>query len=178
MELGSDYLAESGGGSGSGSGLSSAEPSLNGLKFGKKIYFEDVGTAGAPFPGSGSSSGSGSGSGRKVRGGGGGMVTSGQQPPRCQVEGCKVDLSDAKAYYSRHKVCGMHSKSPVVTVAGLEQRFCQQCSRSAHAFAFFFSFFLLFLISDLKLANLVGLIFWYFLINSWWVVCYISELVD
>lgn len=54
MELGSDYLAESGGGSGSGSGsgLSSAEPSLNGLKFGKKIYFEDVGTAGAPFPGS------------------------------------------------------------------------------------------------------------------------------
>ncbi|KAJ0965082.1 hypothetical protein J5N97_026220 [Dioscorea zingiberensis] len=52
-----------------------------------------------------------------------------QEPPRCQVEGCKVDLSDAKAYYSRHKVCGMHSKSPMVIVAGLEQRFCQQCSR-------------------------------------------------
>ncbi|KAF2307792.1 hypothetical protein GH714_031803 [Hevea brasiliensis] len=59
---------------------------------------------------------------RKVHGGQ-------QQPPRCQVEGCKVDLSDAKAYYSRHKVCGMHSKSPKVIVAGLEQRFCQQCSR-------------------------------------------------
>lgn len=137
MELGSDYLAESGGGS--GSGLSSTEPSLNGLKFGKKIYFEDVAAAGASFRGSGSSSGAGSGSGRKVRGGGV-MVTNGQQPPRCQVEGCKVDLSDAKAYYSRHKVCGMHSKSPVVTVAGLEQRFCQQCSRLAHAFAFFFFF--------------------------------------
>lgn len=53
-----------------------------------------------------------------------------QEPPRCQVEGCKLDLSDAKAYYSRHKVCGMHSKSPMVIVAGLEQRFCQQCSRS------------------------------------------------
>ncbi|PKI54194.1 hypothetical protein CRG98_025427 [Punica granatum] len=53
----------------------------------------------------------------------------GGQPPRCQVEGCKVDLSDAKAYYSRHKVCGMHSKSPKVIVGGIEQRFCQQCSR-------------------------------------------------
>ncbi|KAG6397266.1 hypothetical protein SASPL_143432 [Salvia splendens] len=51
------------------------------------------------------------------------------QPPRCQVEGCLVDLSDSKAYYCRHKVCGMHSKSPMVIVAGLEQRFCQQCSR-------------------------------------------------
>ncbi|ONK54852.1 uncharacterized protein A4U43_UnF10520 [Asparagus officinalis] len=52
-----------------------------------------------------------------------------KQPPRCQVEGCSVDLSGAKAYYGRHKVCGMHSKSPMVLVAGLEQRFCQQCSR-------------------------------------------------
>ncbi|EEF30045.1 LIGULELESS1 protein, putative [Ricinus communis] len=82
--------------------------------------------SGAPVksssPGSSSSS-SGSGApARKVHGGQ-------QQPPRCQVEGCKVDLSDAKAYYSRHKVCGMHSKSPKVIVAGLEQRFCQQCSR-------------------------------------------------
>ncbi|GFY93617.1 squamosa promoter binding protein-like 15 [Actinidia rufa] len=53
----------------------------------------------------------------------------GGQPPRCQVEGCKVDLSDAKAYYSRHKVCDVHSKSPKVIVGGLEMRFCQQCSR-------------------------------------------------
>ncbi|KAL3637277.1 Squamosa promoter-binding-like protein [Castilleja foliolosa] len=52
------------------------------------------------------------------------------QGPRCQVEGCRVDLSDAKAYYSRHKVCVMHSKSPKEIVAGLEQRFCQQCSSS------------------------------------------------
>ncbi|KAI9077295.1 hypothetical protein K1719_040739 [Acacia pycnantha] len=58
-----------------------------------------------------------------------GGTVQGAQPPRCQVEGCKVDLSDAKAYYSRHKVCGFHSKSPKVIVAGLEQRFCQQCSR-------------------------------------------------
>nr|WMI30935.1 squamosa promter-binding-like protein 34 [Diospyros sp. 'deyangshi'] len=89
---------------GSSSSFSSSSPSdsssLNGLKFGQKIYFEDVGQG-----------------------------CQGGQPPRCQVEGCEVDLSDAKAYYSRHKVCGMHSKSPKVIVAGLEQRFCQQCSR-------------------------------------------------
>ncbi|KAJ6316724.1 hypothetical protein OIU78_019912 [Salix suchowensis] len=99
--------------------------SVNGLKFGKKIYFEDHGGVGAPAKrGTGSSSsGSGSGSSRKAQGG------QQQQPPRCQVEGCKVDLSDAKTYYSRHKVCSMHSKSPRVIVAGLVQRFCQQCSR-------------------------------------------------
>lgn len=99
----------------------------------KKIYFEDAGAGGLAKP-----SGAGSAPtdpGRPppapstAKKGRGGMVPGGQ-PPRCQVEGCKVDLSDAKAYYSRHKVCGMHSKSPKVIVAGLEQRFCQQCSRS------------------------------------------------
>ncbi|RWW55319.1 hypothetical protein BHE74_00038061 [Ensete ventricosum] len=60
-----------------------------------------------------------------------GVVQRGQPPPppRCQVEGCNVDLTGVKAYYCRHKVCGMHSKSPKVVVAGMEQRFCQQCSR-------------------------------------------------
>ncbi|CAA0837463.1 Squamosa promoter-binding-like protein 9 [Striga hermonthica] len=104
--------------------------SLNGLKFGKKIYFEGRmgsglkpksrdGTAAAaealPSPPAT----------KRLRGG----FVQGGQPPRCQVEGCKVDLSDVKAYYSRHKVCGMHSKTAKVIVAGLEQRFCQQCSR-------------------------------------------------
>ncbi|XWS43219.1 hypothetical protein CRYUN_Cryun16bG0083800 [Craigia yunnanensis] len=135
MEMGSGYLTESG-----GSSTNSSTESLNGLKFGKKIYFED-GAAVAPTAAAGTGGGgvtmgtpqksgpgssSSSGSGRKARVGG---VVQSAQPPRCQVEGCKVDLSDAKAYYSRHKVCGMHSKSPKVVVAGLEQRFCQQCSR-------------------------------------------------
>nr|AMR58257.1 squamosa promoter-binding-like protein 2 [Oncidium hybrid cultivar] len=94
--------------------------SLNGLKFGKKIYFEDVG-------GSGSSSKSISASTKKGKSV---AVVGGQQKaPRCQVEGCNLDLTGVKAYYCRHKVCGMHSKSPRVIVAGLEQRFCQQCSR-------------------------------------------------
>ncbi|ONK68366.1 uncharacterized protein A4U43_C05F10680 [Asparagus officinalis] len=129
-----------------GSGSSGASDSLNGLKFGKKIYFEDVGNGGNT---SGSSS-----KGLNVsmaapapahpppppppsQKKGKGVSSAGQQqsnqqqqqPPRCQVEGCLVDLTGAKAYYCRHKVCGMHSKSPKVVVAGIEQRFCQQCSR-------------------------------------------------
>ncbi|KAL2501673.1 Squamosa promoter-binding-like protein 9 [Forsythia ovata] len=126
MELGSASASSSSTSGGSGSG------SLNGLKFGKKIYFEDVGVGVQEKFGGGSPSLPPTADGlahqspaKKGRSG----VVQGGQPPRCQVEGCKVDLSDAKAYYSRHKVCGMHSKSPKVIVAGLEQRFCQQCSR-------------------------------------------------
>ncbi|XP_010554861.1 PREDICTED: squamosa promoter-binding-like protein 9 [Tarenaya hassleriana] len=109
---------ETGSGPGTESGGSPTESSLSsGLKFGQKIYFEASRVSGP---------GSSSGTGRRTRGGGSGQTG---QPPRCQVEGCSVDLSDVKAYYSRHKVCAIHSKSPIVTVAGLRQRFCQQCSR-------------------------------------------------
>ncbi|PON81038.1 SBP-box transcription factor [Trema orientale] len=124
MEMGSSSMTESGGSSSSSPPNSSTE-SLNGLKFGQKIYFEDVGLGAPSKSGAGSSSSSGATPPKKVRGS---PVQSGQ-PPRCQVEGCNVDLSDAKAYYSRHKVCGTHSKSPKVVVNNLEQRFCQQCSR-------------------------------------------------
>ncbi|XP_068648269.1 squamosa promoter-binding-like protein 8 [Aristolochia californica] len=51
------------------------------------------------------------------------------QIPRCQAEGCKVDLTNAKHYHRRHKVCEFHSKAIKVVAGGLEQRFCQQCSR-------------------------------------------------
>ncbi|KAJ0229680.1 Squamosa promoter-binding-like protein 15 [Hirschfeldia incana] len=78
-----------------------------GLRFGQKIYFED-----------GSGSGLSKNRGHKST-----------TPARCQVEGCRVDLSNAKRYYSRHKVCCIHSKSSKVIVSGLLQRFCQQCSR-------------------------------------------------
>ncbi|XP_073308753.1 squamosa promoter-binding protein 1-like isoform X2 [Primulina huaijiensis] len=47
----------------------------------------------------------------------------------CQAEKCSVDLIDAKAYHRRHKVCEHHAKAKVVLVAGILQRFCQQCSR-------------------------------------------------
>lgn len=47
----------------------------------------------------------------------------------CQVDGCNKDLSSSKDYHKRHKVCEVHSKTAKVFVNGLEQRFCQQCSR-------------------------------------------------
>ncbi|KAG8078907.1 hypothetical protein GUJ93_ZPchr0007g3925 [Zizania palustris] len=52
-----------------------------------------------------------------------------QAAPACSVEGCDADLSKCREYHRRHKVCEAHSKTPVVTVAGQQQRFCQQCSR-------------------------------------------------
>ncbi|KAK9065807.1 hypothetical protein SSX86_015208 [Deinandra increscens subsp. villosa] len=107
-----------------------------GLKFGQKIYFEDEGVGDGVKSEGGLSPGGGP---QKKGRTGGGAVGLGQgqgqgqvhgpQPPRCQVEGCNLDLSDAKTYYSRHKVCGVHSKTAKVIVNGLEQRFCQQCSR-------------------------------------------------
>ncbi|KAH6779213.1 squamosa promoter binding protein-like 2 [Perilla frutescens var. hirtella] len=51
------------------------------------------------------------------------------QNPCCQVEGCNLDLKLAKDYHRRHRICETHSKSPKVIVAGMERRFCQQCSR-------------------------------------------------
>ncbi|KAJ1430907.1 SBP domain [Sesbania bispinosa] len=39
--------------------------------------------------------------------------------PRCQAEGCNADLSDAKHYHCRHKVCEFHSKAAIVIAAGL-----------------------------------------------------------
>lgn len=47
----------------------------------------------------------------------------------CQVEACTAEMSLAKLYYRRHKVCEVHARATVVPVAGLQQRFCQQCSR-------------------------------------------------
>lgn len=49
--------------------------------------------------------------------------------PHCQAEGCNADLTLAKHYHRRHKVCEFHSKAATVVAAGLTQRFCQQCSR-------------------------------------------------
>lgn len=128
-------MATASSGAGGGSG---GDDQLHGLKFGKKIYFEDAAGSGS---GSGSSSGSGSapaptaspkatGGGRKGKGVAGGASSSSAAPARCQVEGCNLDLTGVKTYYYRHKVCQAHAKTPCVIVAGLEQRFCQQCSRS------------------------------------------------
>ncbi|KAL0433864.1 UNVERIFIED_CONTAM: Squamosa promoter-binding-like protein 1 [Sesamum latifolium] len=47
----------------------------------------------------------------------------------CQVDDCKADLSSAKDYHRRHKVCEVHSKATRALVGNVMQRFCQQCSR-------------------------------------------------
>ena len=49
--------------------------------------------------------------------------------PACQVEGCGADLTAAKDYHRRHKVCEMHAKASTAVVGDTVQRFCQQCSR-------------------------------------------------
>lgn len=56
-------------------------------------------------------------------------VPAASQVPRCQAEGCNADLSNTKPYHRRHKVCEYHSKATSVVTGGLQQRFCQQCSR-------------------------------------------------
>ncbi|KAF1890412.1 hypothetical protein Lal_00041124 [Lupinus albus] len=57
-----------------------------------------------------------------------GSKARGSVPPSCQVDSCKTDLSDAKQYHRRHKVCEYHAKAPFVLIADHQQRFCQQCS--------------------------------------------------
>ncbi|CAL5338028.1 unnamed protein product [Camellia sinensis] len=47
----------------------------------------------------------------------------------CQVDDCRSDLTNAKDYHRRHKVCDMHSKASKALVGNVMQRFCQQCSR-------------------------------------------------
>ncbi|KAM7487994.1 hypothetical protein LguiB_025478 [Lonicera macranthoides] len=47
----------------------------------------------------------------------------------CQVDDCRADLSTAKDYHRRHKVCELHSKATRALVGKEMQRFCQQCSR-------------------------------------------------
>ncbi|BAS99010.1 squamosa promoter-binding-like protein 11 [Oryza sativa Japonica Group] len=51
------------------------------------------------------------------------------EAPRCQVEGCGLELGGYKEYYRKHRVCEPHTKCLRVVVAGQDRRFCQQCSR-------------------------------------------------
>ncbi|KAK6922416.1 SBP domain [Dillenia turbinata] len=102
----------------------SAEP-LIGLKLGKRTYFEDVcvgsNTKTSSIPVNPASSATNI---KRSR-----SSCQNSHAPRCQVEGCNFDLSSAKDYHRKHRVCESHSKCPKVIVDGLERRFCQQCSR-------------------------------------------------
>ncbi|KAL2903690.1 Squamosa promoter-binding-like protein 12 [Bienertia sinuspersici] len=97
--------------------------SLIALELGKRTYFEDVSganngriTARASLPPDSVA--------KKSK-----SASVNTEIPRCQVEGCNLDLSSAKDYHRKHRVCENHSKSPKVVINGLERRFCQQCSR-------------------------------------------------
>ena len=94
--------------------------SLIALELGKRTFFEDLSGASNPKncslpPGSVA---------KKSK-----PSSLSTEIPRCQVEGCNLDLSSAKDYHRKHRVCENHSKSPKVVINGLERRFCQQCSR-------------------------------------------------
>ncbi|GKD05137.1 squamosa promoter-binding-like protein 3 [Tanacetum coccineum] len=41
----------------------------------------------------------------------------------CQADKCTSDLSEAKQYHRRHKVCEIHAKAQAVIVTGTHQRF-------------------------------------------------------
>ena len=55
--------------------------------------------------------------------------SSSSTPPSCQVDGCHADLSGARDYHKRHKVCEAHTRTSLVRIKNIEHRFCQQCSR-------------------------------------------------
>ncbi|KAG5405799.1 hypothetical protein IGI04_011918, partial [Brassica rapa subsp. trilocularis] len=46
----------------------------------------------------------------------------------CQVDWC-TNLTEAKQYYRRDKLCEVQAKASAATVADAKKRFCQQCSR-------------------------------------------------
>jgi hypothetical protein len=102
----------------------SSEPVI-GLKLGKRTYFEDAcggqGVKSSPLDTSAVTPTAAST--KKAK------VAQTAQNVYCQVEGCKIDLSSAKDYHRKHRVCESHSKAPKVVVNCLERRFCQQCSR-------------------------------------------------
>ncbi|KAH0971954.1 hypothetical protein GBA52_024110 [Prunus armeniaca] len=97
MEMSSSSMTESGSSSSSSPPNSSTE-SLNGLKFGQKIYFEDASLGASYKSGSaGSSSSSGATPPKKQRAG---HLAHPGQPPRCQVEGCQVTPSSQNIQYT------------------------------------------------------------------------------
>lgn len=104
--------------------LCSGEPFLS-LNIGKRTYLEDVSdgrnSKASNFPSFVKSPDA---SAKRIK-----SNIQSMPAPSCQVEGCNIDLSSAKDYHRKHKVCESHSKSPKVVVNGVERRFCQQCSR-------------------------------------------------
>lgn len=104
--------------------ICSGEPVLS-LKLGKRSYFEEISDWSNPKASSLPPVAKSSDASAKI------TKFNCQNMPAscCQVEDCNIDLSSAKNYHRKHRVCESHSKSPKVVVNGVDRRFCQQCSR-------------------------------------------------
>lgn len=98
--------------------------SLIALELGKRTFFEDVSAANNSKNSAMTSLQPDSSAAKKSK-----PSSLGSEIPRCQAEGCNLDLSSAKDYHRKHRVCEDHSKCPKVVIKGVERRFCQQCSR-------------------------------------------------
>ncbi|PWA45006.1 SBP-like protein [Artemisia annua] len=46
---------------------------------------------------------------------------------KCQVPGCKADISELKGYHKRHRVCLTCANASNVVIDGIHKRYCQQC---------------------------------------------------
>ncbi|KAE8056087.1 hypothetical protein FH972_012885 [Carpinus fangiana] len=101
-----------------GASVNSGEPII-GLKLGKRTYFEDLCVASTTKTSTISVVPTSSAVPTKRSR----ASYQSTQTPRCQVEGCNLDLKSAKDYHRRHRICECHSKSPKVIVAGMERRF-------------------------------------------------------
>ena len=55
--------------------------------------------------------------------------TPSQKKRRCQVDSCRVDLTNASTYCKRRKICETCIRSPTVLDEGRVMRYCQQCSK-------------------------------------------------
>lgn len=82
----------------------------------------------------------------------------GANHPMCQVDDCSEDLSTAKDYHRRHKVCEVHSKASKALVGKQMQRFCQQCSRLVYSLLSTIYSILLFYCWSLNFSTMITLI--------------------
>lgn len=55
--------------------------------------------------------------------------SSSQRVPRCLAVNCGADLSQARRYLRRYRLCEAHCRADVVCLEAGERRFCQLCAR-------------------------------------------------
>lgn len=99
------------------------------VKMKKDLISDHYGDRSSGCEGGGSNDGGSNDGSVKKKKGGHGVGGSSSGIRCCQAEKCTIDLTEAKQYHRRHRVCELHAKAQAVVVSGVHQRFCQQCSR-------------------------------------------------